>query len=121
MGRYEIGPLIHSLEQDLVKLPGVAPLSGASRPVDLMPFVVRTHDGSASLYEQFIDFCSYAIKGEALLSQSHHHSPDFLTSGTFPMDIFNHAARRQLEENVQRVSKNLQSPSTRFRHISKLN
>lgn len=118
MGRHNFDVPVRSLEQRLEKVPGVAPWHGASQPVHLKPFVVREEPEAGSSYEQLLKFCSYALKGEALLSQSHQHSPSFATSGVLPRDSFDSEANRNLEEVVERILVNLGAASNRFRHIS---
>lgn len=121
MGGHNFDVFIRSLGQRLEKLPGIEPRRGASRPVDLKPFIVRRVEGSGSTYGQLIDFCSYALKGEALLSLSHQHSAEFLTSGVLPFDRFDDDTREGLNATVETVFQNLKDTSKRFRHLRCVN
>lgn len=118
MDTHELDIPVRAVEERLEKVAGVARCDVYSRPVHLTRFLVKTEDEPRSPYEQLIDFCSYAFKAELLFSHSHQHSPNFLTSGVFPFESFDYKACVDLEKVVRRISSNLATESTRFRHIS---
>jgi len=109
-----------SIEDRLGKLPGVAAWNGASLPVHLKPFSVKVENEDRTVYEQLLDFCSYALKGELALSRSHQHSANYRTSGVFPFDSFTNHTRGNLASEVNEINSNLNDGKRRFRHIGRL-
>ena len=119
MDTHELDIPVLAIEERLGKVEGVARWDGYNRPVHLTRFLIKSEDEARSPYEQLINYCSYALKAEALFSRSHQHSPNFLTSGALPFESFDDEKRAELEKSYERVVFNLDSPRTRFRHISR--
>ncbi|HMM07883.1 MAG TPA: hypothetical protein PKA35_02050 [Paracoccus solventivorans] len=120
MNIYDLDIPVISLEERIMAIEGVSADHGASAPVHITRFRIASEDlTDRTTSQQYIDFTSYAMKGEVLSSVSHHLSSDHLTSGTFPFDSFPANLRLRLEPEVNGVMENLNSPSRHFKHFSR--